>query len=200
MTASTPARYFDELYASEDPYGYRDRWYEQRKRSLLLASLPLARYRSAWELGCSNGELTVELGQRCDRVLATDLSERAVTLTRERSAHLDNVTAQQATHPVEWPDETFDLIVFSEIGYFLSQPDLDMSCARMRNALHAAGTLIACHWLAPFEEAPLSGRDVHETLASCLHLASVFRYEDADFMLEAWSSDPRSVAMREGIR
>ncbi|MFB5204767.1 NADP-dependent isocitrate dehydrogenase, partial [Stenotrophomonas sp. 3diitr2024] len=31
--------YFDELHEQEDPFGYRSRWYEERKRALLLASL-----------------------------------------------------------------------------------------------------------------------------------------------------------------
>jgi hypothetical protein len=33
--------YFDALYAaSDDPYASRQRWYEARKRAVLLAALP----------------------------------------------------------------------------------------------------------------------------------------------------------------
>jgi hypothetical protein len=28
--------YFDDLHEQEDPFGYRSRWYEERKRALLL--------------------------------------------------------------------------------------------------------------------------------------------------------------------
>ena len=44
--------YFDALYAgSEDPYVVRHRWYEIRKRAVLLAALPRARYRRTYEPG-----------------------------------------------------------------------------------------------------------------------------------------------------
>jgi hypothetical protein len=38
--------HFQQLYEqADDPWQVRQRWYEQRKRSLLLASLPAPRYR-----------------------------------------------------------------------------------------------------------------------------------------------------------
>ncbi|MBC7682848.1 MAG: hypothetical protein H7172_10975, partial [Ferruginibacter sp.] len=42
---SAPAAYFDALFKdTEDPWGFRTRWYETRKRALTLASLPADRY------------------------------------------------------------------------------------------------------------------------------------------------------------
>ncbi|TGS11697.1 SAM-dependent methyltransferase, partial [Mesorhizobium sp. M1C.F.Ca.ET.187.01.1.1] len=69
--------YFDELHEQEDPFGYRSRWYEERKRALLLASLSQRQFHRGWELGCSNGVLTEALAGRCERLLATDISPRA---------------------------------------------------------------------------------------------------------------------------
>ncbi len=62
---SAVQQYFGAIYRDDDPFGYRERWYEARKRDLLLASLPRARFAHAWELGCSNGELTAALAPRC---------------------------------------------------------------------------------------------------------------------------------------
>ena len=96
--------YFDELYKqSDDPWKLRKGWYERRKRSLTLALLPRPRYRNAFEPGCANGELTVELASRCDALLAVDLHERAVALTRERVAGASQVRVEQCTVPREWP-------------------------------------------------------------------------------------------------
>ncbi len=200
MTGSTPPAYFDALYRATDPYGFRQRWYEKRKRSLLLASLTRAEYDSAWELGCSNGELTADLALLCTHVLATDLSTRAVELARARTEALGNVVVEQAHHPGDWPDATFDLIVFSEVGYFMSRDDLETTCARLQMSLRHDGLLVACHWLAPFDAAPLTGNDVHEVLRSSLRLENCFHYADQDFLLEGWSNDPTSVAVREGLR
>ena len=48
--------HFEHLYASsEDPYGVHDRWYEARKRAVLLASLSRPVYRQAYEPGCGAG-------------------------------------------------------------------------------------------------------------------------------------------------
>lgn len=200
MSESTSGAYFDALYRADDPWGYGVRWYEQRKRDLLLATLTRARFTHAWEIGCANGALTVELAARCDVVLATDLNARAVELTQARVESMPHVTVQAAHHPVDWPDATFDLIVFSEVGYYLSQADLDTTCARLRKAMAPDGLLVACHWLSPFAEAPLTGHDVHETLRDGLGMRSAFHYADQDFVLEGWSADRRSIAMREGLR
>lgn len=43
--------YFDDLHEQEDPFGYRSRWYEERKRALLLASLSQRQFARGWELG-----------------------------------------------------------------------------------------------------------------------------------------------------
>ncbi len=200
MIESTPPAYFDALYRSADPYGFRQRWYEQRKRSLLLASLMRRRYDSAWEIGCSNGEVTAALALICTQVLATDLSARAVELARARTAASGNVVVEQAHHPGDWPEATFDLIVFSEVGYFMSRDDLEATSAGLQRSLRDGGLLVACHWLTPFNAAPLSGHEVHEVLRASLRLDSCFCYADQDFMLEGWSSNPTSVAVREGLR
>jgi hypothetical protein len=45
-SASMSTAHFQQLYEqADDPWQVRQRWYEQRKRSLLLASLPAPRYR-----------------------------------------------------------------------------------------------------------------------------------------------------------
>ena len=41
MSVATP--YFDQLFAgNDDPWAFRQRWYEQRKRALTLAVLTLS--------------------------------------------------------------------------------------------------------------------------------------------------------------
>ena len=70
-----PAGYFDAMYqAAVDPWGFEERWYEQRKYAISLAQLPAARYRRAFEPGCSVGVLTQMLARRCDTLLACDLA------------------------------------------------------------------------------------------------------------------------------
>ncbi len=193
------AALFDTLYASDDPYGYRTRWFEARKRALLLACLPRQRFGSTWELGCSNGELTAALATRSDRVYATDRSQRAVDLARERLHALGHVEVAQAIHPASWPPDRFDLIVFSEVGFYLPVDALTDTIARLVASLAPDGVLVASHWTRPFPEGSLSGEEVHATIDRQAGLPRVFRYRDADFITEGWSAARESVAEREGI-
>jgi SAM-dependent methyltransferase len=88
-------RYFDALYdACDDPWGFRSRWYERRKRLLTMAMLPRERYRRAFEPGCGNGELSAQLADRCDSLLAADLNETAVHLAALRVAAMPHVLVE----------------------------------------------------------------------------------------------------------
>ncbi|NYS43147.1 SAM-dependent methyltransferase, partial [Pseudomonas syringae pv. actinidiae] len=62
--------YFDELFRNnDDPWAFKKRWYERRKRALTLAALPRERYRAIFEPGCANGELSADLAERCDTLV-----------------------------------------------------------------------------------------------------------------------------------
>ena len=86
--------YFDALFEGDaDPWQFKSRWYEARKRALTLACLPRMRYECAYEPGCANGELSAALATRCDSLLITDGSKRAVDLATARLAGVSNVYA-----------------------------------------------------------------------------------------------------------
>lgn len=195
-------RYFEALYAaSEDPYALRHRWYEARKRALLLAALPRARYRRAYEPGCGIGELTLALAPRCDHLLASDFSLHAVDIARKRTSELANVRVAQHQLPRDWPRDAgrFDLIVLSEMGYFLDHDDMHRLAACCEDTLEADGVLVACDWRPDFAQRSLSTREVHGALAA-LGLPRLALHEEDDFVLQVWARDGRSVAQREGIR
>lgn len=194
--------YFEKLYgASADPYGLRTRWYEQRKRDITLAALPHASYRWAYEPGCGAGELTVALAARCGAVLASDFSEHALVSARARTASLTNIRLAAHALPGEWPHSAapFDLIVVSEIGYFLEAPAMQQMAACCARSLGPDGVLVACHWRPDFAERVLSTDAVHAAL-DATGLACTARHEEVDFLVQVWCRDPRSVAQREGIR
>ena len=201
-TAPEKLPYFERLYgASADPYGVRTRWYEFRKRATLLAALPHPRYARAYEPGCGAGELTAELAARCDALLASDFSPAALASARERTALLPNVRVASHALPDDWPsaDGPFDLIVVSELGYFLDADAMRAVAAHCEASLGPDGVLVACNWRPDFDARVLSTGAVHETLAA-IGLARIVRHVEDDFLLEIWCRDARSVAQREGIR
>lgn len=111
---------FDALYLNDpDPWRFLTSEYEKNKYAVTLAALPQKRYRCAIEAGCSIGVLTEKLSARCDQVIGLDISGVAIALARSRSTQCEHVRFLQARLPDDWPDVSADLIVLSEILYFL---------------------------------------------------------------------------------
>ena len=192
-------QYFDNLYRdSDDPWQIRNRWYERRKRALTLASLPHERYARAFEPGCGNGELTALLAPRCDALIAADISEDAVALTRRRVAEFAHVKVEPMLLPDAWPDGKFDLVVISEIGYYLDEPQLWHIVEHIQKTLSADGAVVACHWRRPIEGWSQTGDEVHARLRGRMNLPLLGHYWDDDLVLDVWTTDTRSVHQREG--
>jgi LmbE family N-acetylglucosaminyl deacetylase/SAM-dependent methyltransferase len=175
----------DRLHRAEpDPWGVDERRYERRKRALSLAMLPRDRFTRGLEIGCSVGALTADLAPHCDSLLALDSSPSAIESARRRLG-ADSCTSQvevrPADVPAEWPDGVFDLIVVSEIGYFLSPRDLDDLAERIRESLAPDGVLLLCHWRHRVVGWALDGDAVHAAVEKA-HLRPVQgRYTERDF-------------------
>lgn len=199
-SASVSPAYFEAMFAgNDDPWSFRTRWYEVRKRAMTLASLPRARYGNAFEPGCANGELSAALAARCDRLLISDGTQRAVDIARRRVSSLSQVEVMQAWVPDEWPQQAFDLVVISELGYFLSPDALEELIRKVRGSLQPGATVLACHWRQQIEGCALDGDEVQRRIGHGLGLPSLTRVADADFLLEVWCDDAQSVAQWEQI-
>lgn len=195
--------YFRDRYAaSPDPYGLAERWYEARKYAISLALLPKERYETAFEPGCSIGVLTAQLASRCDHLLACDAVPDAVASAQARTAELPGVRVEQTVIPGEWPHDSFELIVFSELLYYFDDADLNEVLCLGAGALRPGGHLLAVHWRHRAPNHPRTGDQVHETLAAYAGLAGLARYCDLDFTAEVYAradGDLRSVAQAEEI-
>jgi SAM-dependent methyltransferase len=195
---SLSADYFEQMFrGNDDPWSFRTRWYEKRKRDLTMACLPRQRYSRVFEPACANGELSALLAERCEALRCQDLNARAVDLARARLGLYAHVSVEQARIPRDWPDVAFDLIVLSEIGYFLDADEWTQVIDKALASLGPEGGLLACHWLQPVEGCSLDGRQVHALLDQRLGLHRLLRHEEAGFLLEYWSRQPASIDLEE---
>jgi LmbE family N-acetylglucosaminyl deacetylase/SAM-dependent methyltransferase len=181
-TSRSRSRASFEAHYDRKPEGwdFDGSWYERRKRAVTLAALPRERYRSALELGCATGVLTAALTERADAVLGTDIA--AAPLERARS-RAPLATFVQAALPDEWPDGRWDLVVMSEVGYYLSPADLDATIDRVLASLDDDGVLVACHWRHPDDEAVTSGDAVDARLTDRWPRPALVRHVEPDFVL-----------------
>lgn len=183
--ASVPPSHFDALHAQDaDPYGVRSRWYERRKYALSLAALRAPQYDRGLEIGCSIGEMTAALAPRCRTLLAVDGAVRAVAAARRRTRDLPGVTVGRALVPHDWPPGRYELVVLSEVGYFLSSEDLARLAGRVSGSLAAGGELLAVHWRHPSPNNPGTGDAVHTRLRQEPFLEPSGRWEEEDFLVD----------------
>lgn len=198
-----PDSFFDDMYdGSPDPWGFENRWYERRKVALTLAMLPRRRYTRSFEPGCSLGIVTATLAGRCDHVVATDVSAAALAAAATRLSQYPNVELRRWALGDPWPDEQFDLIVLSEICYYLHRQALRPALIDAQRALEPGGTLLAVHWRHFVSDYPLTGDEAHEVIAATPGLSRLAGYRDEDVILETFQRVPpeaRSVAAADGL-
>ena len=158
-----PPVYFDQVYqANRDPWNFETSPYEQAKYAATLAALPHSHYDEAFEVGCSLGVLTAQLAQRCGQLLAVDVSATALAQAQARCANLPQVALRLMRVPEEFPDQQFNLILLSEVGYYWSPADLTRAADLLVAGLQPGGQLLLVHWTPPVHDYPLTGDDVHE--------------------------------------
>jgi cyclopropane fatty-acyl-phospholipid synthase-like methyltransferase len=162
--------YFERLYAGgADPWGFASSAYEREKYAASLAALPAGRFGAALEVGCSIGIFTRTLAARCDTVLALDVAENALEQARV-NCPAPHVRFLNREVPACWPDGCFDLIVLSEVLYYLTAEQVRRVAGHTRASLEPASTVLLVHYLGDTDY-PLSG----DAAADLFLAASTFK-------------------------
>lgn len=171
---SLDATYFDDVYrADADPWNFQTSEYEREKYAETLKSLPKNRYESAWEIGCSIGVLTEKLARRCAKLLATDVADAALEQAARRVRDVPHVAVKKMRFPDDLPDERFDLILISEVAYYLSPSDWLAAQTKIVERLNENGSVVLVHWTPAVNDYPQTGDAVHQSFID--RTASVLR-------------------------
>jgi cyclopropane fatty-acyl-phospholipid synthase-like methyltransferase len=181
--------YFDALYrADPDPWKFAASPYERDKYTLTLDAMPKPRYRSALEVGCSIGVLTRSLASRCHTLIAIDAAQTPLLEARRRCADLPGVRFEHMFAPDQWPDGAFELILLSEVVYYLSRDDVGRLAAKVTNSLAQGGSVILVHWTG-LTNYPLSGDEAAALFIERIGPACIVDRADryAEFRLDVLS-------------
>jgi cyclopropane fatty-acyl-phospholipid synthase-like methyltransferase len=181
--------YFDALYrADPDPWKFAASPYERDKYTLTLDAMPKPRYRSALEVGCSIGVLTRSLASRCHTLIAIDAAQTPLLEARRRCADLPGVRFEHMFVPDQWPDGAFELILLSEVVYYLSRDDVGRLAAKVTNSLAQGGSVILVHWTG-LTNYPLSGDEAAALFIERIGPACIVDRADryAEFRLDVLS-------------
>ncbi len=194
MTSPTPrtipsADYFEAMYQENgDPWGFRDSAYERRKYAITVASLPREHYGLVWEPACSIGVLTGLLATRADRILASDGSPTAIAAAQQSvlpagAGQVDWSVLRLPERPAAEPG-TVDLVVLSEILYYLTEADRTAVLEAAHDLLVPDGDLVVAHWRKLPDDAHLSGDDGNAWVRAQPGWRVLVRHDDEEFVLD----------------
>ena len=161
---TAPASFEARYREAPDPWGFAHDPYERAKYARTVAALGPSRFVRGLELGCANGELTALLAPVCDALVAVDAAPTAVARARARLAGEPGVEVRLAVLPEQLPAGPWDLVVASEVLYYLGAELLDATVAHLVADLRPGGLLLAVHWTGTAPSHPQSADAVHERL------------------------------------
>jgi peptidoglycan/xylan/chitin deacetylase (PgdA/CDA1 family)/2-polyprenyl-3-methyl-5-hydroxy-6-metoxy-1,4-benzoquinol methylase len=143
--AVTRESYWENFFEKEDPWNYGSP-YEQRKYERQLEMLPSERAERALELACAEGHFTCQLAPKVGHLQASDISTKALGRARSRCRDHLNVNFVQLDLSADALPQAMDLIVCSEVLYYLKgEAELELIARRLVQALRPGGHLLTTH-------------------------------------------------------
>lgn len=183
--SKTGSSFFEDRYKKkEDPWNFAQSEYEQGRFAKIAGALSHKRYRRAFEPGCSIGTLTERLAAISDEVYACDFSQTASSRAKERCAAMPHVHVSCAALTEDTPLAGYDLIVFSEIGYYFRSGKWPGMVSRYAKQMEPGTTLLASHWLGETKDHRQSADEVHNILRSEPLLALEHEERNPGFRLD----------------
>lgn len=166
--------FWNRHFATEDPWNYGSP-YEQEKYERQLEILPAGPIGRALELACAEGHFTRQLAPRVGHLTATDISNVAVERARARCSDQPNVEFGVLDFSADTLPREMDLIVCSEVLYYLDDlAELRRVARKLVEPLAPGGSLISAHAFVLRDNVERTGFDwntfgaqaISETLAA----------------------------------
>jgi predicted O-methyltransferase YrrM len=159
----TTVDHFENEYRDNpDPWGYRASPYEQAKYAATLAACGSGPFENALELGGSIGVFSARLAPRCRALTTLDYSPTAVRRARAALAPHSHARALLGVIPDAVPEGAFDLVVASEVLYYLEASALAHTLEALETRTAPGARVVCVHWRPDGPERPLTATHVHE--------------------------------------
>jgi len=141
---------FDALFSqSADPWAYDDAPYEQVRFARTIAALGERRFRRGLEVACAAGVLTERIAPLCEELVAVDASREAIAHARRRLQRWDHIDIRLARMPEDCPEGRFDLIMLSDMLYYLGLRGLMEFVVTMMDRALPDAVIVLVDYLGP---------------------------------------------------
>lgn len=173
----------DKFRKTIDPWNYSASAFEAHKRTVLLHACGPSIHGRALELVSAIGETTRFLAPHCLRLLATDGAPSAVAEARRRTERLARVEVRHAVLPDQFPRGPFDLVVVSELLYYLDERNAARLTLAMIDRVAPSGRLVLLHHHPWFNDAAHEGERAQAIAAQRLrrHFRLVSKHRQKSF-------------------
>ncbi|NRS92914.1 hypothetical protein HNQ03_001998 [Chryseobacterium sp. 16F] len=106
----------------------------------------------------------------------------------KRCEKLKNVSFRNLNFASELPNDQFDLIVISEVAYYLSPEDWEIAILNLLNILSLHGQVILVHWLPKVHDYPQTGDEVHDTFRNLMSekMKNIFCDRKENYRIDLW--------------
>lgn len=161
-------RHLETIYHSDfDPWEHLSSPYEHDKYAQTIGTVGDRKFQLGLEIGCGIGGLSTHLAGRCDRLLCMDCITLALARARLRLDDKPHVSVCEGTAPDDIPEINPDLLVLSEVLYFLTVEEIDqLGCWAEVNATRDA-VIIVVVWTGPTGQ-QLSGMESMDRFSQAL--------------------------------
>lgn len=179
-----PKDRFDLLYSlKKDPWHYHSSTYESDKYKDTLSLLAGASYGTVLEMGCSVGVFTAQLAPLCKNLIAADASSVALERTRVHCKEFPYITFKCMDLFNDALDEKFDLIVCSEVLYYLDDYNkIKEMMHKMADWLLPDGKVLLAHMRRKKEDGVGFGRSLLGFPSmGAVSVHGIFKEESAPF-------------------
>lgn len=182
----TQQSYWEGIFSNKDPWDYRNN-YEALKYDQTIALIADRHFDDVLEIACAEGEFTRRLAPLATHILATDIAPSAVARAAEKLSDLPNVGFQQLDLLTDEPPGQYDLIVCSEVLYYLDDAQtLSRFAERVSAHLKPGGWFVTAHANLLIDEPDCTGfgwphqfgaKGIGAAFAAApgLHMAAEFR-------------------------
>jgi hypothetical protein len=176
---------FEALYRNDsDPWGYQSSEYEQRKYEATRAACGPGPFDCTLELGASIGVFSAMLVGRCRALITIDAAPTAVRDARARLSGAPTAEVLLGEIPEAIPVTSYDLVVASEILYYLPPPTLQATLACLAARMEPGARLVAVHWRPAGPERPFTAAEVHAQVRAQPWLTPLACSPTDDYLLD----------------
>jgi predicted TPR repeat methyltransferase len=176
---------FEARYQAEaDPWQTLASEYEAGKRERTLAACGPGPFGAVADLGAGLGLLSEALAPRCEHLIAVDGSRTAARATRLRLRPFGHAEVLVGAIPEVLPEGRFDLVVASEVLYYLDDGALAATLSWIARHLTPGGRVVAVHWTGSAHDLVRPAQAVSARLAATPGLRVVEAEDDAGYRLD----------------